>query len=341
MPPPILSKLWPDAPESNEKPPSQSFVGRRPAIPHRILHSLIYLPAFVMLLLVQIGNLSDRPVLRDIYFLKIDLSNIIPLTVPNAVLINSIARTIGLHDFYQVGLWGFCEGYGDGSGITRCSKPKSTYAFNPVNIITSELLAGATSWFPRLILLHSELFLLTLPRNLTVVLPSGITRALNIARVASNWMFGFFITATILSFLCMILTPFSIPSSAAILSAPNYSSYYRAKRRATPNRTAIPIAIIAFGAWFTASAGSAVATVMFVIFQIVFENNAADLNIHAELGIAMMACMWIPVALLTIGFLLQLRKLTGEIRIASALEHISHPQLSVEVVMSMIFTHGK
>ncbi|EGD86642.2 hypothetical protein H113_05198 [Trichophyton rubrum MR1459] len=298
MSPPVLSKIWPGPPESSEKAPRQSFLARRPAIPHRILHSLIYFVAFVMLLLVQIGNLSDRLVLRDIYFLKIDLSNIIPLTVPNAVLINSIARTIGLHDFYQVGLWGFCEGYGDGSGITRCSKPKPTYAFNPVEIITSELLAGATKT------------LLIIP----VVLPSGITRALNIARVASNWMFGFFITATILTFLCMILTPFSIPSSAAILSAPNYSSYYRAKKRAAPSKIAIPIAILAWGAWFTTSAGAAVATVMFVIFQIVFENNAADLNVHAELGIAMMALMWIPVALVTIGFLLQLRKLTGSCR---------------------------
>jgi hypothetical protein len=96
------------------------------------------------LLLVVIGNVFDKPVLREIYFLKIDLSNIVPLSVPNAVLINSIARTIGLHDFYQVGLWGFCEGYMD-SGITRCSKPETLYWFNPVKIILSELLAGASS----------------------------------------------------------------------------------------------------------------------------------------------------------------------------------------------------
>ena len=31
--------------------------------------------------------------------------------MPNASLINSIAQSIGLHDFYQVGLWNFCEGY--------------------------------------------------------------------------------------------------------------------------------------------------------------------------------------------------------------------------------------
>lgn len=97
-------------------------------------------------MLVGIGNVANKPVLRSTYFLYLDLSNIIPLSVPNAVLINSIARSIGLHDFYQVGLWGFCEGYND-EGITNCSKPKTLYAFNPVDIIVNELLAGASSMF--------------------------------------------------------------------------------------------------------------------------------------------------------------------------------------------------
>lgn len=111
---------------------------------HRALRSLLYLIAWVFLLLVVIGNIANKPVLRSTYFLYLDLSNIIPVSVPNAVLINSIARSIGLHDFYQVGLWGFCEGYND-EGITSCSKPKALYAFNPVDIILNELLAGASS----------------------------------------------------------------------------------------------------------------------------------------------------------------------------------------------------
>lgn len=114
---------------------------------HRIIRSLLYLLAWIFVLLVVIGNVSNKPVLRSTYFLYLDLSNIIPLSVPNAVLINSIARSIGLHDFYQVGLWNFCEGY-DGEGITRCSKPQTLYSFNPVKIILSELLAGASSRYP-------------------------------------------------------------------------------------------------------------------------------------------------------------------------------------------------
>lgn len=113
---------------------------------HRIIRSLLYLLAWIFVLLVCIGNLSNKPVLRSTYFLYLDLTDIIPVSVPNAVLINSIARSIGLHDFYQVGLWGFCEGYNN-AGITSCSKPKSLYAFNPVEIILSELLAGASSTF--------------------------------------------------------------------------------------------------------------------------------------------------------------------------------------------------
>ena len=110
---------------------------------HRLSRSLIYIIAWIFLLLVLIGNVADKPVLRDTFFLKLDLSKIIPLSVPNAILINSIARSIGLHDFYQVGVWSFCEGY-DGVGITDCSSPKALYWFDPVEIILNELLAGAT-----------------------------------------------------------------------------------------------------------------------------------------------------------------------------------------------------
>lgn len=98
----------------------------------------------------MIGNVSNKPVLRDTYFFKLDTANVIPESVPNALLINSIAQSIGLHDFYQVGLWNYCEGYDD-SGISDCSNPKALYWFDPVSILLNELLAGATSTFLPLI----------------------------------------------------------------------------------------------------------------------------------------------------------------------------------------------
>ena len=99
---------------------------------------------FIFLILVNIAGVRNKPVIKNWYFLRLDLSNIVPATVPNFALINTIAQTLGLHDFYQVGLWGFCEGY-RGEGVTFCSKPTTLYWFNPVEILRNELLAGASS----------------------------------------------------------------------------------------------------------------------------------------------------------------------------------------------------
>lgn len=78
-----------------------------------ITAAVCYFIAIIFLILVIIGNTSIKPVLTDIYFFKLDVSDIIPLSSANAVLLNSVARSLGLHDFYQVGLWNFCEGYND------------------------------------------------------------------------------------------------------------------------------------------------------------------------------------------------------------------------------------
>ena len=129
------------------QPPSKSTIkaATRTRLTFSLLTSFLFLSSLVFTILVEVGNTSadHRHITGSIYFIKLDLSNIIPQTVPQAQLINSIARTIGLHDFYQVGLWNYCEGYNN--EISGCSTPKTLYWFNPVEIILSELLAGATS----------------------------------------------------------------------------------------------------------------------------------------------------------------------------------------------------
>ena len=126
--------------------PSKSQIKRatRARMGWALFTSLLLLISVVFLILVEIGNTRVRPTLNKIYFIKLDLSDIIPVSVPDSLLINSIAETLGLHDFYTVGLWDFCEGY-NGQGITDCSKPKALYWFNPVEILQHELLSGATS----------------------------------------------------------------------------------------------------------------------------------------------------------------------------------------------------
>lgn len=113
-----------------------------------LLTSLFLAISVIFLILVEVGNTNGGKVRGDIYFLKLDLSQIVPATVPDARLINTIAQTLGLHDFYQIGLWNFCEGY-FAEGITSCSKPRTLFWFNPVAVLQSELLAGASSMLPR------------------------------------------------------------------------------------------------------------------------------------------------------------------------------------------------
>ncbi|OLN85948.1 SUR7 family protein pun1-like protein 2 [Colletotrichum chlorophyti] len=153
-----------------------------------IAAAVCYFIAIIFLILVIIGNTSIKPVLTDVYFFKLDVSDIIPLSSANAVLLNSVARSLGLHDFYQVGLWNFCEGYND-EGVTYCSPPQRLYWFNPIEIMTNELLAGAT-----------------------IALPSQVTTILNILRIGQQIMFGFFISGISLSAALLLATPLVLRS---------------------------------------------------------------------------------------------------------------------------------
>ncbi len=109
-----------------------------------ILTSVFLFVAVIFVIMVEIGNTSNRSILRNIWFIKLNVTNVVPASFAQAGLVNSIARTLGLHDFYQVGLWNFCEGY-NSQGVTGCSPTQTLYWFNPVQIIVNELLAGATS----------------------------------------------------------------------------------------------------------------------------------------------------------------------------------------------------
>lgn len=132
------------------------------------------------------GSINKSKVLGDIYFFRLSLADIIPQSVENAELINSIARGIGLHDFYQPGLWGYCEGYQD-EGVTFCSTPKAYYWFNIVQVILDELLSGAT-----------------------IALPSTLTEVLNILQICSHIMFAVFLAGIVLAFVMVFLSPLAM-----------------------------------------------------------------------------------------------------------------------------------
>lgn len=198
--------------------------------------------------------------IRSTYFFKLNLSNIIPAATPSdVVFVNSLARSLGLYDFYQVGLWNFCQGY-DAEGIVNCSKPTALYWFNPIEILLNELLAGAA-----------------------IALPADINNILSLIRLASHFMFGFFLTGVCMNFVSIFITPVVL-----------FSRWW-----------SFPIAIWTFIAALLTAAATIIATAMFVIFRNVITSQAG-LNIGASLGMDMFAFMWIGTGFSLFGFLIHL-----------------------------------
>ncbi|PSN63878.1 hypothetical protein BS50DRAFT_91685 [Corynespora cassiicola Philippines] len=223
-----------------------------------LLTSFFLLCTVIFLILVEAGGTFNRSPVRSWYFIRLDLSHIIPASVPNFALINTIAQTLGLHDFYQVGLWGFCEGY-TGQGVTYCSPPETLYWFNPVEILRNELLAGAS-----------------------INLPADINDILDLIKLASQVMFGLFLTSACLSFVLMFVMPLSVRS----------------------RWWTFPIAILTFLNALFCTAASIVATVMFVIFRNVI-SSVGELNISAEIGNYMFGFMWTASAFAIFAWLVQ------------------------------------
>jgi hypothetical protein len=209
---------------------------------------------------VVIGNIDQRPVIRSTYFFRLDLANIIPVSTGSSIqLVNSLARSLGLHDYYLVGMWNFCEGYND-EGVVYCSPPQTLYWFNPVEILLNELLSGAT-----------------------IVLPADINDILELIRLASNLMFGFFLTGLLMNFVSIFLAPLAI-----------YSRWW-----------SLPLAIWTFITALLSTAATIIATVMFIIFRNTITSQEG-INIGAELGNVMFGFMWTGAAFSIFGFVIHL-----------------------------------
>ncbi|KAH8685577.1 SUR7/PalI family-domain-containing protein [Tricladium varicosporioides] len=225
-----------------------------------LISCFFFFISVIFLILTIIGNINKKAVVRDTWFFYLDLTNIIPVSTGGSItLVNSLARSLGLHDFYQIGLWNFCEGYND-EGITYCSPNKMLYWFNPVEILLDELLAGAT-----------------------ITLPAQVNNILDLIKIASHVMFGFFLTGVCMNFVNIFL---------AFL--PLYSRWW-----------SLPIAIWTFISALLTTAAAIIATAMFIIFRNVITSQGG-LNIGASVGTQMFAFMWVGAASSIFGWLIHL-----------------------------------
>lgn len=132
--------------------------------------------------------------------------------------------------------------------------------------------------------------------------------ALEIAKTASHYMFGFFITATVLNFVSIFVSPFSVSSRPPQSVTPNPETNALTqphRRRTFIFLRSLPLTVFAFFTALTTIVGSVIATVMFMIFKNVFVENGQDLNIRAEIGTRMLVYMWIASGCAFIAFIIQ------------------------------------
>lgn len=133
------------------------------------------------------------------------------------------------------------------SGITFCSQPQTLYWFNPVEILMSELLSGAT-----------------------IALPTQVITILSVLRLTSQIMFGFFLTAAILTFILVFASPLAVSS----------------------RWVSLPLGFASFISMVLVLAASAIGTAISIAFKYAAEAQS-ELNIRADVGTAMFVLMWL------------------------------------------------
>ncbi|KJR83235.1 uncharacterized protein SPSK_04221 [Sporothrix schenckii 1099-18] len=150
---------------------------------------VLYLVAAVLLIVVQTGSTNTSRTSTSIFLFRFDLSqlfddSVIPGTnTTDPAWAHALSQSLGLRNYYQSGLWGYCEG-DSLSAFSKCSRPQAFYWFNPVGIIFSELLNTST-----------------------VPLPIRVQTVLDIIRYLSQAMFGTYLVGTIVSGLLVLLSP--------------------------------------------------------------------------------------------------------------------------------------
>ena len=121
-------------------------------------------------------------------------------------------------------------------------------------------------------------------------------------------MFGLFITATVLTFVLIFLSPLAVssrPPQSISPSVETNAAHPPHRRRTFVLLRSSPFLLLTFITALFTIVASVVATVMFLIFRNVFTDSSYDLNIEAEIGTRMLAFMWIASALNLIAFIWQ------------------------------------
>lgn len=157
--------------------------------------------ALALGLVTFLSTYESATALHKLYFMKVDFSNLTLSAVdglPSEVTqninqinqdLNTIREQIGIKDFYQTGVNGFCEGNENSDGsenVTDCKTPWEPYWFDLITILEDETNTG-----------------------ISIKLPSDIQDYNKIIHGASVAMWVCYIIAIILSALSVVFGVFS------------------------------------------------------------------------------------------------------------------------------------
>ncbi|KAF1990319.1 hypothetical protein K402DRAFT_439749 [Aulographum hederae CBS 113979] len=236
--------------------------------------------SLVCIVLALLGQQSKGGLQSSIYFFKADLSNFtanpanidtsnipdIPgTTVDNNLLaaLTRVADAGNLKDFYQVGLWNYCDGeiQNGNANVDFCSDRKANFWFNPVEVWG---LNGTSA---------QELF------------PKELNDGLNVYKKVAGWMFTAYIVALCLTIGEILLGFLAIFSRWGSFITTIVSAVSIPLDPHSCNASSI----------FTIAA-ALTSTILYASLTAAVNTALKPYNIHASLGNRMLSIVWLAVA---------------------------------------------
>ncbi|KAJ5137662.1 uncharacterized protein N7443_010047 [Penicillium atrosanguineum] len=173
---------------------------------------LLTIASLICIIMVGLGcTKASSSTLNNLYFMRVDLQNITSSGSKTTTEIENILEEYGitsvtssqvsdvlsklqddstLKDFYDIGLWGYCDGdiTNNTSNTTSCSSPKSEYYFNPLEV-----------WGLDNDAVKDEL-------------PDDYTKVMKIYKAVSKWMFIAYVLAFATTIVEILVGMFAICS---------------------------------------------------------------------------------------------------------------------------------
>ncbi|WPG97324.1 Hypothetical protein R9X50_00009800 [Acrodontium crateriforme] len=196
--------------------------------------------------------------------------------------LNSLAKDLGIHDFYSVHILDFCEGYytpgavpnatlsksAISKNVTKCSNATAIYNFNPHQTLQQELDNSG----------HSNI-------NITALgWPNEIDTAIRDLRVAAKAMFVLYCIGIALVFIAFSFAALGICFDGRLNASVNI--------------------LVDWLAFVTLGIASAIATAIAVKASDVINDHGSEAGLHADKGTKFMILTWVATGLMFVTSLI-------------------------------------